>query len=105
MKKKKPSVQHNTWSHRETMLINLRDWVNREIHNLRLDLAREVPHLEDDPSIVKLLKSAEDRTIELFDLIRGIVDRAEIEAKKLNKAPPTTQSPAGDDDTYVEEML
>ena len=105
MKKKKSGIQHTTWSHRETMLINLRDWVNREIHSVRLDLAREVPHLEDDPSVVKLLKSAEDRTVELFDLIRSVVDRAEIEAKKLNKAPIATPSAAGDDDAYVEEML
>ena len=104
MKKKKQSVQHNTWSHRETMLINLRDWVNREVHSLRLDLAREVPHLEDDPSISRILKSAEDLNVQLFDLIRSVVDRAEVEAKKLKKTAPPSE-PTADDDAYVEEML
>ena len=82
MKNKKQRATHTTWGHHETMLINLRDWVNRELHVLRLDIAREVPHLDDDPNMSKLLKSAEDMNVQLFDLVRGVLDRAELRRSK-----------------------
>lgn len=75
-------AQHTTWSHHETMIINLRDWVRREISTLHSDLVKEVPHLADDPNVKKILGSAEDMNTQLFDLIRSVTDRAEAEAKK-----------------------
>lgn len=84
MSKVKGAV-HNTWSHHETMIVNLRDWVRKDIETLRTNLSKEVPHLAEDPSVLKLLKSAEDMNIQLFDLIRSVVDRAEAEAKKVKK--------------------
>lgn len=104
MKNKKQRATHTTWGHHETMLINLRDWVNRELHVLRLDIAREVPHLDDDPNMSKLLKSAEDMNAQLFDLVRGVVDRAELEAAKAAKVKRavTKQEP---DEAYEFEEL
>jgi hypothetical protein len=87
MKNKKQRATHATWGHHETMIINLRDWVNRELRILRLDIAREVAHLDDDPDMSKLLKLAEDMNVQLFDLIRGVVDRAELEAAKVKRQP------------------
>ena len=79
-------AQHSTWSHHETMVVNLRDWVKREIEVLRNDIAKDVPDLSSSTS--KLLKSAEDMNVQLFDLIRSVVDRAEAEAKKKKVAQP-----------------
>jgi|APGre2960657373_1045057.scaffolds.fasta_scaffold49725_3 hypothetical protein len=90
MKTKKKRSVHSAWGHHDTMIVNLRDWVAREINVLRSDLGKEVPHLEDDPSILKLLKSADDMNGQLFDLIRGVVDRAEVEAAKLKKTQPAS---------------
>lgn len=87
MSKVKGAV-HNTWSHHETMIVNLRDWVRKDIETLRTNLSKEVPHLAEDPSVLKLLKSAEDMNTQLFDLIRSVVDRAEAEAKKNKKRVP-----------------
>lgn len=94
MSKEKGAV-HNTWSHHETMIINLRDWVRRDIETLRTNLAKEVPTLAEDPSILKVLKTAEDMNAQLWDLIRSVVDRAEAEAKKQKKAAKveTTSEP------------
>jgi hypothetical protein len=96
MKNKKQRATHTTWGHHETMIINLRDWVNRELHVLRLDIAREVPHLDDDPNMSKLLKSAEDMNVQLFDLIRGVLDRAEVEAAKVKRSAAKQDSEEAD---------
>lgn len=79
MSKVKGAV-HSRWSHHDTMVVNLKDWVKREIETLRNDIAAEAPKLS--PSTSKLLKSAEDMNAQLFDLIRSVVDLAEAEAKK-----------------------
>ena len=91
-------AQHTTWSHHETMIVNLRDWVRREISVLHSDLNKDVPHMADDPSVKKLLSSAEDMNTQLFDLIRSVVDRAEIEAKKKKPA----KAEAKDDDEELD---
>ena len=83
-------AQHTTWSHHETMVINLQDWVRREIANLQLSLTKEAPSISDDPSVQKILRSAEDMNVQLFDLMRSIINSGEREAKKSKKA----QSPA-----------
>jgi hypothetical protein len=94
---KKKGARHNTWSHHETMIINLRDWVNRECINLRLDLAKEVPHMADDPNVDKLIKSAEELNVRLFDLLRSVIDRAETEARKTMAKMPTTEADEEED--------
>ena len=96
--KKKVQAQHTTWGHHDTMIVNLRDWVSRELHILRSDLSREVSHLADDPNMLKLLKSADDMNVQLFDLIRSVIDRAEIESRKSKKTTEVVE----DADAYTE---
>ena len=76
--------------------------MTREINILRSDLGKEVPHLEDDPSILKLLKSADDMNVQLFDLIRGVVDRAEVEAAKFKKVQPASVEETEVDEDFEE---
>lgn len=102
MKNKKQRSVHSVWGHHDTMIVNLRDWVTREINILRSDLGKEVPHLEDDPSILKLLKSADDMNVQLFDLIRGVVDRAEVEAAKFKKVQPASVEETEVDEDFEE---
>jgi hypothetical protein len=81
---------NDKWSHHDTMIVNLRDWVRREIENLRNDIASDAPQLSSSTS--KLLKSTEDMNVQLFDLIRSVVDLAEKQAKKKpEKAPAETE--------------
>lgn len=87
------------WSHHDTMITNLRDWVNREIGSIRNDIASEAPDLSSSTS--KLLKSAEDMNVQLFDLIRSVTESAEAASKKSKKAPKKAE----DDETDDEETL
>lgn len=80
-------AQHTTWSHHETMILNLRDWVTREISVLRSDLTKEVPRIADDPNVLRTLKAAEDMNVQLFDLIRSVTDLAEKQAVKVKLTP------------------
>lgn len=89
---------NTTWSHHETMILNLKDWIKREINVLRTDLAREAPSLADDPHVSKLLKSAEDMNVSLFDMVASVVERAE----KVAKAKPVAKSTEEDDEDFVE---
>ena len=82
---------HSAWSHHDTMIVNLRDWVRREVNVLRNDMSKEVPSLADDPNVLKILKSVEDMNDQLFHLIRSVVDRAEAEAAKQKKAAKVAQ--------------
>jgi hypothetical protein len=101
-KKKKPMAATTTWGHHDNMIVNLRDWVKREVDILRSDLDKETPHLAEDPHVLKLLKSAEDMNRQLFDLIRSIADRAEVETKKLKKFEPVEET-TDDEEEIVEE--
>jgi len=78
----KSTVRPDTWAHHDTMIVNLREWVSREILLLRNDISKHVPDLEDDPNLSKILKAAEDMNTQLFDLVRSVADCAEKEAKK-----------------------
>jgi len=82
---------HTRWSHHDTMVVNLKDWVKREIETLRNDISAEAPKLS--PSTSKLLKSAEDMNTQLFDLIRSVVDVAEAEAKKKKPKEELVEAP------------
>ena len=87
-------ARHNTWSHHETMILNLRDWVNREINVLRSDLAKESPSLAENDDVMKTLKSAEGLSVQVFDMIRSVVDLAE----KTTKSRSPKKIEAGDGD-------
>ena len=78
-------AKSTVWSHHETMVVNLRDWVNRELNTLRTDILKEVPVLSDDPNVSKTLKAAEDMNIQLFDLVSSVLDLAEKRAKSKPK--------------------
>ena len=82
---KEKGAQSTVWSHHETMVVNLRDWVNRELNKLRTDITKEVPVLSDDPHVSKTLKAAEDMNVQLFDLVRSVLDHAEKKAKSKPK--------------------
>ena len=77
---KNAKVKSDTWSHHDTMISNLRDWVNREINLLRTDISNSAPNLSSSTS--KILKNAEDLNIQMFDLIRSVAEMAEKESKK-----------------------
>jgi hypothetical protein len=49
-----------------------------------------------------VLKSAEDMNIQLFDLIRSIVDRAEAESKKMKKAEKAAVVETDPDEDEIE---
>ena len=77
---KNTKSKSDTWSHHDTMISNLRDWVNREINLLRTDISNSAPSLSSSTS--KILKNAEDLNIQMFDLIRSVAEMAEKESKK-----------------------
>jgi hypothetical protein len=85
MKKLKKS-ESTTWSHHETMMINLKEWVSREINYLRNDINKETPALNASAS--KLLKSAEDMNVQLFDTITSVIVLAEKIAKTKKQNQP-----------------
>lgn len=82
MKKEKTTkkVKSDIWCHHDTMIVNLRDWVNREVNLLRTDIAEAAPKINAATS--KILKNAEDLHIQAFDLIRAVAELAEKESKK-----------------------
>jgi len=86
---KSKRVLHTTWSHHESMLINLKDWVSREISYLRNDINKETPELNASTS--KMLKSAEDMSTQLFDIVNSVVHLAEKSAKSKKHTEPETQ--------------
>lgn len=94
---KKDKSTHTTWSHHETMLINLKDWVSREIYLLRNDINKETPELNASSS--KLLKSAEDMSTQLFDTISSIITLAEKTAKTKKQKQLEKQE---ENDTFEE---
>ena len=100
MSKVKGAV-HSTWSHHETMIVNLKDWVKRDLETLRTNLSKEVPTLAEDPHVRKTLLRAEDLATQLFDAIRSVVDLAEAEAKK-SKKQPVVQKDDDEDDLGLE---
>lgn len=77
---KNAKSKSDTWSHHDTMISNLRDWVTREINLLRTDISNSAPSLSSSTS--KILKNAEDLNIQMFDLIRSVAEMAEKESKK-----------------------
>ena len=90
-KQAKKRSQHTVWGHHDTMIVNLRDWVAREINNLRDDITKNTPKLCSSTS--KILKNAEDLNVQMFDLIRNVLETAEKEAMKSTPVSETHQPP------------
>ena len=82
---KNKGAVHDTWSHHETMITNLRDWVSREIASLHRDVAKEVPHLEDEPHVQKMFSRVEDLSKNLFETVSDLREILEKEAGKAAK--------------------
>ena len=90
--KTKQKTNSDIWSHHDTMIVNLRDWVTRELDILRNDIASNAPKLRDSTS--KILKLAEDLNTQMFDLVRTVADMAEKEADSfIKRAEETTKKP------------
>lgn len=79
------TIVPTTWAHRETVQLNLRDWVVREIGMLRYDISKEVPDHINDPSVLETLASIESTNNNLFNTIRSLTERMEKEAIKFRK--------------------
>ena len=95
-------TMHDTWSHHESMIINLRDWVNREIANLHVDAAKEAPHLEEEPHVQKMFSRVEDLKKNLFESLsdlRALLEREAAKAKRVAKSAPEAKQE--EDDPYA----
>jgi len=89
---KTKGATHDTWSHHETMIINLRDWVNREVANLHIDVTKEIPHLDGEPHVQKMFSHVDDLKKRLFDSLsdlRELLEKEAAKAKRLAKSATT----------------
>ena len=68
VKKKKGEV--TVWDHHDTMIVNLRMWVEREIDNLNNDIRTHTPGLVAKPKLAAVLEKAQELNIQLWDQIR-----------------------------------
>jgi hypothetical protein len=66
--KKKRSL--TVWDHHDTMIVNLRMWVEREIDNLNNDIRTHTPGLVGKPKLEAALSKAQELNIQLWDQIR-----------------------------------
>jgi hypothetical protein len=85
--KKMKGTRETKWSHHDDMLVNLKDWVGREVTSLKDSLAKEHPEMAKDPAMIKSFKTAEDLTTRLFEILDTTVDLAERESNRKKKAP------------------
>ena len=99
MKKKAPKGNHTAWSHHETMITNLRDWVSREINMLHIDMHKELPHLEDEPHIRKVFSVIEDHKKSLFETLSDLREVLEREATKAAKKAKVVAEPEDEMDS------
>lgn len=58
------------WDHHDTMIVNLRNWVDREIDNLSNDISIYTPSLVGKPKLEAALSKAQNLNIQLWDQIR-----------------------------------
>lgn len=74
VKKKTPVT---IWGHHDTMIVNLRMWVEREIDNLRNDIRDHAPGLAGKPKLEAALTKAQELNVTLWDQIRVAQEMAE----------------------------
>lgn len=74
---KKQKGQLSVWDHHDTMIVNLRMWVEREINNLQHDIHEHVPAIESRPALKEALTKAQDLNLQLWDQIRIIQEMAD----------------------------
>ena len=69
-KEKKGKRSLTVWDHHDTMIVNLRMWVEREIDNLNSDIRSHAPGLVGKPKLEAALAKAHELNIQLWDQIR-----------------------------------
>ena len=57
------------WDHHDTMIVNLRNWVDREIDNLSNDISIHTPSLVGKPKLEAALIKAQNLNSKLCDQI------------------------------------
>lgn len=72
--KKKPLL--TVWDHHDTMIVNLRSWVDREIDNINADIDTHAPKLRGKSKLETATKKAQEYNLQLWDQIRIIHDMA-----------------------------
>lgn len=73
-------VKADVWVHHDTMISDLKGWIDREVNLLRTDISKSASGINAATS--KILKNAEDLYTQAFDLIQSVSDMAEKESKK-----------------------
>jgi hypothetical protein len=65
------------WDHHDTMIVNLRMWVEKEINNLNQDIQTHAPSLVGKPKLEAALSKAQELNIQLWDQIRIVQEIAD----------------------------
>lgn len=70
--KKTKKKNHNitVWDHHDTMIVNLRMWVEKTIENLNNDIKTHAPELAGKSKLKVALNKAQELNIQLWDHIR-----------------------------------
>ena len=76
------STKPSPWDHHDNMITNLRDWVNREVSQLHVDISKHAPQLDEDPHTIEMYRQIDSARDTLFGLIRRITEQAEAFSKK-----------------------
>lgn len=84
--KKTKGTRAPEWVRHDDMLINLKDWIGREVNNLKDAIAKSSPQLLDDPKVAGSFRSVDELTDNLFVTLDTIVTTAE---KASPKSPAT----------------
>lgn len=67
---KKKKYTNTVWDHHDTMIVNLRMWVERAIENLDRDIQKHAPSLVGKPKLASALSKAQELNVQLWDHIR-----------------------------------
>jgi len=71
-KKGVPSV----WDHHDTMIVNLRQWVDRELELLEVDIGKHARSVAGKPRVAAALKRATELNTQLWDAVREAQEMA-----------------------------
>lgn len=69
-KKVKKKAVTTVWDHHDTMIVNLRMWVERSIESLQSDIRKHAPSLVGKPKLEAAIARAQKLNVELWDQIR-----------------------------------
>ena len=66
----KKKYTNTVWDHHDTMIVNLRMWVEKAIENLDRDIKTHAPGLVGKPKLASALSKAQELNVQLWDQIR-----------------------------------